>query len=208
MTVTWKHARRCAIAVAALGAASAGCGSNSFGPDGAVQHDLSVVVVDAGVPVVDASIPLTNLTPGQVAGLGLAGNNAAIAEGNLALQKSTNQQVLAFANKQVQQATAANQAGMAVLASAGITPAASAASQAVDAQTQTTINTLTPLTGTTFDAAYLQSQVVLNQQVVSITNALMPTITNQTLLLLVQQSQTTANQNIASAQQILTTLPQ
>ncbi len=106
----------------------------------------------------------------------------------------------------MQQATAANNAGMAVLAQAGITPAASPASQAVDAQTQTTLNTLTPLSGTAFDSAYLQSQVALNQQVVSITTTLMPSITNQTLLLLVQQTQTAANKNITSAQQILTTL--
>lgn len=201
MIKTCRSLGRCALAIATIGAAVAGCGDNGNVVDAAVVRDAGVVV-DAQ-PIADAGIALTDA---QIAGLGLSGNNAAIQEGQLAQTKTTNSQVLAFANQQVTQHTAANTAGAQILGQLGIVPAASPASQAVDAQTQTTLNTLTPLTGTAFDSAYLQSQVTLNQQIVSTTNAILPTMTNQQLKTLVQQTQTAATQNAAAAQQLLTTL--
>ncbi len=88
-----------------------------------------------------------------ITGAGQA-SNAEIAAANLALTRSTNADVLAFANLMITDHTAENSA----LAQVG-TDVGEASPTGVDATQAATAATLTPLSGPAFDKAYIDSEI-------------------------------------------------
>ena len=170
---------------------SAGAGG---GNEGGAQFDAadgSDVTTDGGerrgggrstdgseANVGDAAI----LSEAQVLGVLASANQGEINEGNLAPGRASSPAVLAFAARMVTEHTAALNRVTALASSTGLTPVASPTSQALDAISASTVQALTPLSGSVFDVAYIQSQVAAHNTVLNnIDRQLLPSATTEAL---------------------------
>lgn len=104
--------------------------------------------------------------PQQFADMASSSNTFEIESSRVALEKSTNDQVLAFAQHMIDDHTKAGQDMMAAAQSDGITPAT-----ALQPHHQSQLDELTGLEDEAFDEAYLAAQVAAHDEAVALFEA-------------------------------------
>lgn len=114
------------------------------------------------------------LTTAEAASIMSTANNAEIQEGQLALQKSQNEQVRQFAQRMISDHSALNQALAEHMRRDGMA-GGNPITQQLIANAQESVQNLQQLEGMQFDRAYIQHQVALHQWLLNtLDNALIP----------------------------------
>ena len=105
------------------------------------------------------------LNDAQIAHVAYTAGNIDIAAGKLALTKSTNPRVVAFANDMVRDHTAVNDQALALLKKLNVTPADNDTSQALTKAAADKTKELSALSGAAFDRAYIANEVAYHKTV-------------------------------------------
>lgn len=126
-------------------------------------------------------------TPGkpndaQIAHVAYTADTIDIKSGQLALQKSRNPQVRAFAQDMVRDHTAVNEKALALAKKLGLQPQDNATSQALTQQADAEYQRLSALSGAAFDKAYAGHELAYHRQVNdAVRGTLIPSASNQEL---------------------------
>lgn len=109
-------------------------------------------------PVVDAGT-FADLTNAQIAGVVVALNQAEIAQGQLALTRAENEDVVSFANQMIDEHDEALRDFNELLVERGVTPVETDEALLMAGQNRVAMERMSLLTGPAFDLAYIQMQV-------------------------------------------------
>ena len=101
----------------------------------------------------------------QIAHIAYTADNIDIKAGQLALRKSQNTQVKAFAQDMVRDHTAVNDKALALAKKLGLQPQDNATSQALTQQADAEYQKLSALSGGAFDKAYAEHELAYHRQV-------------------------------------------
>ena len=104
-------------------------------------------------------------TDPQIAHIAYTAGNIDINSGKLALQKSKNKDVIAFANDMVRDHTAVNDQALALLKKLNVQPQDNDTSRALSKQAEADMKKLSALEGTAFDKAYAEHEVAYHRTV-------------------------------------------
>jgi putative membrane protein len=189
----------------ATGSGGAGGGITGSGGSGAGGSDAA----DVG-PAVDvvsdaaADTPIPVLTDGQVVGLALELNRGEVTLGALASTRAKSTAVKTFAAQMVTEHGAAVARLMALVASAGITPAPSSEQDMLAAGTASTTMVLSPLGEEAFDRAYADSQVDMHMKALELLDTKMiPSAQNASLKAELTSMRTAVTAHLEMARQLL-----
>jgi putative membrane protein len=123
----------------------------------------------------------------QIAHIAYTADNLDIKNAELALQRSTNKDVRAFANDMVRDHKAVNEKALALVKKLGVTPEDNATSQALAKQQGDELTKLSALHGAAFDKAYVANEVAYHKAVNSaLQTTLIPSAHNPELKSLLQ----------------------
>jgi putative membrane protein len=101
----------------------------------------------------------------QIAHIAYTADNIDIKAGQLALQKTKNAQVKAFAEDMVRDHTAVNEKALALVKKLGVQPQDNDTSRALTKQADTEMQRLSGLNGAAFDKAYAEHELAYHRQV-------------------------------------------
>jgi len=164
--------RLAVVAAAAIAAAS--CGGQSAPPPAPAPAPM------AEAP--PAPPPAPKLTDAQIASVAYTAGEIDIRAARLALQKSRNRQVRAFANEMIRDHTAVNRKALALLKKLNVTPEDNDTSRSLMQQADQERATLMALRGAEFDKSYAENEVTYHQTVNSaLEKTLIPTAQNPEL---------------------------
>ena len=122
------------------------------------------------------------LTDANIAAIVLAANTIDIKNGELAIARSKNREVKAFARQMVTDHTSVNAKAAALAARLELVPKENQASQDLVASTDSTRNRLRKLSGAAFDRAYVDNEVAYHQAVIDLLDrTIVPSVENQDL---------------------------
>jgi putative membrane protein len=142
-------------------------------------------------------------TDAEIAATVTAANTADIENGQLALSKTSNADVKAFANEMIQAHTALNQQGGALVSKLGVTPAENPTSTQLKQNGESTREMLKGLSGAEFDKAYINGEVDLHQAVLDqLDNTLIPAAQNAELKTLLQTARPTISAHLDHAKSL------
>lgn len=110
------------------------------------------------------------LTDANIAAIVLAANTIDIDNAHVALQKSTNESVRAFAQQMVTDHTSVNDKAKALAAKLNLTPQPNGTSRSLLASTKGKRARLAKLAGAAFDKAYLDNEITYHQAVIDMLN--------------------------------------
>lgn len=105
------------------------------------------------------------LTDPQIAHIAYTAGQLDITAAEQALAKSTNAEVLEFANQMARDHKAVNDQALALVEKLGVTPEDNATSQALSEAAKAKLDELDALEGAAFDAAYVANEVAYHQTV-------------------------------------------
>lgn len=201
----------------AAGAWGAGCGSDNNnktdggvgghgGNGGAGGHagngGAAGGPVDAGLG--DAGAVLSD---GQIASIMIEANTGEVAAASVALAKATGPMVTTFAALMVTDHTAANGHLAGIVQQQNIALADSVVRQMLAMQAAQTVNTLIATPSSTFDQAYVSSQIAMHTMVLQLLDGqLIPNAQNAALKAELQMERTTVMNHLTAAQQLQTSL--
>jgi putative membrane protein len=141
------------------------------------------IAVPAAVFAQDKAAP----TDPEIAHIAYTAGNIDIAAGKLALQKSKNQTVRAFAEEMVRDHTAVNDQALALVKKLGVTPKDNGTSQALKKDADAKLAAYAKLDGAAFDKAYLDNEVAYHRTVNgALRTTLIPSAKNAELKTLLQ----------------------
>ena len=106
------------------------------------------------------------LTDANIAAIVVAANTIDIDNGHLALQKSTNASVRAFAQQMVTDHTSVNEKATALATKLSLTPQPNGTSRSLLSSTKAKRMRMAKLTGAAFDRAYLDNEITYHQSVI------------------------------------------
>jgi len=155
------------------------------------------------------STPAASSTPtdADIAATVTAANDTDIQNGQLALTKTKDKDVKAFANDMITAHTALNKQGGDLVAKLGVTPTDNPTSTSLKMGGESTRETLKGLTGAEFDKAYINSEVDLHQTVLDqLDNTLIPAAQNAELKALLQSARPTIADHLDHAKHLKTKL--
>jgi putative membrane protein len=122
------------------------------------------------------------LTDPQIAHIAYTAGQIDIQAAQLALQKSKNKEVRAFATDMVRDHTAVNDKALALVKKLKVTPEDNDTSKALNKQAADKRAELSKLSGTAFDKAYIENEVAYHKTVNdALQNTLIPATSNQEL---------------------------
>ena len=143
----------------------------------------------------------------EIAATVTAANDTDIQNGQLALSKSTNPEVKAFADEMVRTHTNLNEQGSALLAKLNVTPSDNPTSTSIRTGGESTRATLNGLSGADFDKAYVNAEVDLHQSVLDqLDNTLIPSAQNPELKALLEKARPTIQAHLDHAKSLKTKL--
>ena len=126
-------------------------------------------------------------TDPQIAHIAYTAGLIDVETGKLALEKSQNKDVRAFAQRMIGDHTAVNDQALALVKKLNVTPEDNPTSQSLTKQAETTREKLAGLTGAAFDKAYVDNEVAFHKTVNSaLTTTLIPDAQNSELKSLLQ----------------------
>ncbi len=118
----------------------------------------------------------------QIAHIVYTADNIDIKAGQLALRKSRNRRVRAFASEMVRDHTAVNHKALALVKKLNVTPEDNDTSRALTQQADAERDKLSALNGADFDRAYAENEVAYHRQVNdALRNTLIPAASNPEL---------------------------
>lgn len=139
----------------------------------------------------------------QIADIVMIANTADSAGGELALKKSSDEQVKAFARRMIQDHGAANQQAAQIAQQAALTPAESDMGRQIKMAADSTSQALQAMSGADFDRAYVAHEVQMHQQVLdALDQQLIPNAQNPQLKDLLQKVRPTIDSHLQQIQQI------
>jgi putative membrane protein len=139
----------------------------------------------------------------EIAATVTAANDADIENGKLALSKSGNADVKAFAREMVQAHTALNKQGADLVAKLGVTPVDNATTTQLKQSAESTRQMLKGLSGAEFDKAYANNEVDLHQSVLDqLDNTLIPSAQNAELKSLLQSARPIVSAHLDHAKEM------
>ncbi len=122
------------------------------------------------------------LNDAQIAHIAYTADNIDIKTGQLALQKSQNPQVRAFAQDMVRDHTAVNDQALALVKKLGVQPQDNDTSRALARQAEAETKRLEGLNGAAFDKAYAEHELAYHRQVnQAVRGTLIPSASNPEL---------------------------
>lgn len=122
------------------------------------------------------------LSDANIAAIVVVANQADIDNGELALEKGTDERVRAFANQMVEAHTAVNQAAGELVAELGVTPEANEVSRSIHDGQKAARERLDDLSGAEFDRAYIENEIAYHEAVIdAVDNVLIPSAQNEQL---------------------------
>ena len=123
----------------------------------------------------------------QIAHIAYTADNIDIKTGQLALQKSKNAQVKAFAQDMVRDHTAVNDQALALVKKLGVQPQDNDTSRALTKQADAEMKKLEALNGAAFDKAYAEHELAYHRQVNgAVRGTLIPAASNPELKTLLE----------------------
>lgn len=143
---------------------------------------IAAVIVGAATSNTAARAQAAAPTDPQIVGIVIAANQIDIDHGNMALAKSKDKQVRAFAQQMVTDHSAVQKSVLDLGAKLKVTPEDSPTSESLKAQSAQTLEKLKGLSGKKFDDAYVDSEIAYHKQVIdALTNVLIPNAQNPEL---------------------------
>ena len=145
-----------------------------------ILHRLAAAAV---VALFGASFALAaGPTDPQIAHIAYTAGVIDIEAAKLALQKSQNAEVIAFANSMVSDHEAVNEQALALVKKLGVTPEDNDVSRSLKSGAEASAATLNGLTGAAFDKAYIDNEVTYHQAVLdALDKTLVPNAQNADL---------------------------
>jgi putative membrane protein len=138
----------------------------------------------AGLALAD---PAAKPTDPQIAHIAYTAGLIDVDAGKLALEKSQNKDVRAFAQRMIGDHTTVNNQALALVKKLNVTPEDNSTSQSLTKQAEATRTKLTGLTGAAFDKAYVDNEVAYHKTVNSaLSTTLIPDAQNPELKSLLQ----------------------
>ena len=155
-------------------------------------------------PVESTTTPATSgPSDAEIAATVTAANDTDIENGKLALSKSANSEVKAFAKEMVAAHTQLNDQGKALLTKLNVTPTDNPTSTSIRTGGDSNRETLKGLSGAAFDKAYISSEVDLHQSVLDqLDNTLIPSAQNAELKDLLQKARPTISAHLDHAKML------
>ena len=134
-----------------------------------------------------ATAQAADLNDAQIAHIAYTAGQIDIAAAKVALEKSQNADVRAFAQNMVEDHTAVNEQALALLKKLNVTPEDNATSQALVKQATAKADELAKLDGAAYDAAYVANEVAYHKAVnAALRDTLIPGAQNAELKALLQ----------------------
>jgi putative membrane protein len=147
---------------------------------------LVIVLVLLSPGLLWAATPAKPTDP-QIAHIAYTAGLIDVEAGKLAVEKSQNSDVRAFAQRMIGDHTAVNDQALALVKKLNVTPEDNPTSQSLTKQADITREKLTGLTGAAFDKAYIDNEVAFHKTVNSaLTTTLIPDAQNSELKSLLQ----------------------
>lgn len=148
-----------------------------------MHRSLTIAVLSlAAAGTVAAQAKAPNLTDPEVAHVAVTANTIDIDAGKLALSRSKNSDVRAFAEMMVRDHGAVNARASALANKLNVTPKANAVSQSLDNGAAEARARLEKLNGKAFDQAYMEREIAFHQAVLdALDGVLIPTTENAEL---------------------------
>lgn len=141
----------------------------------------------APVPQTAAPAPAAGPTDPQIADIAYKAGQIDIRAAKLAVQRSHNKQVRAFAQDMIRDHTAVNRKALTLLQKLNVTPEDNDTSRAISTEADAEYTTLKGLRGGEFDKAYAENEVAYHQKVNdALQNTLIPSAQNPELKNLLQ----------------------
>lgn len=129
-----------------------------------------------------ANVYAADLNDTQIAHIAYTAGQIDIAAADLALEKSSNEDVRRFAENMVSDHTAVNEQALALVEKLGVTPEDNETSQTLSKQADLKRAELVGLSGPAFDRAYVENEVAYHQAVNdALANLLIPAASNEEL---------------------------
>ena len=142
-------------------------------------------------------------TDPQIAHIAYTADQIDVEAGKLALEKSKNDDVRAFAQRMVGDHTAVNDQALALVKKLNVTPEDNPTSQSLTKQAEVTRTKLTGLTGAAFDKAYIDNEVAYHKTVNSaLSTTLIPDAQNSELKSLLQNGLKVFEAHLEHAEQL------
>ena len=142
-------------------------------------------------------------TDPQIAHIAYTAGQIDVEAGKLALEKSKNDDVRAFAQRMVGDHTAVNDQALALVKKLNVTPEDNPTSQSLTKQAEATRKKLAGLTGEAFDKAYVDNEVAFHKTVNSaLSTTLIPDAQNSELKSLLQNGLKVFEAHLEHAEQL------
>jgi putative membrane protein len=139
----------------------------------------------------------------QIAHIAYTAGNIDIAAGKLALTRSRNKAVRAFAQEMVRDHAAVNQQALGLVKKLGVTPEANGTSTALSGQADAARRKLSSLRGAAFDRAYVANEVAYHRTVNgALRDTLIPNASNGELKSLLQTGLTLFGEHQSHAEML------
>lgn len=136
----------------------------------------------AAVPAARAVAPAPAVTDADIAAIVVAANGIDARMGELALSKSSNDEIRKFAQQMVTDHNGVNEAAVALVTRLGVTPTPNATSRGLETSAEQTHGRLSALEGAAFDRAYIANEIAYHQAVLNaVDNVLIPSAQNAEL---------------------------
>lgn len=146
-------------------------------------------------------------TDPQIAHIAYTAGQIDIAAAEQALKKSTNAEVIEFANEMARDHKAVNDQALALLTTLGVTPEDNPTSQSLSASAAAKLTELDALDGAAFDAAYIANEVAYHQTVNgALSTLLIPSAQNAELKALLETGLTLFTEHQSHAEHLAMTV--
>jgi len=143
---------------------------------------LGAAILFAALFAMPAAAQKQNLSDAEIASISVAANNIDIDAAKLAKSKSTNSEVLQFAQTMATDHKAVLDKAVALVTKLGVTPKDNAVTKQLLANAKKTANSLKSKSGHAFDAAYINNEVAYHKAVIALMNSrLIPEASNADL---------------------------
>jgi putative membrane protein len=194
-----KTVRRSGLGVAVL-AATALLGACSDTQESAEQ-DTAPAEEAAPAPAAPA------VDDASIAHIAVTANSIDADMGDLALEKSTNEEVRAFAQTMIRDHRGVNEQAVALATRLNLTPTDNDVSRSLTSDANTTKARLETLSGAEFDRAYMEREVTYHQAVLdALDNTLIPGATNAELRSLLETARGAVAAHLTHAQSLSASL--
>lgn len=148
------------------------------------------------------------LTDGQIAKITTLVNTGEVEQAQLAKTKSKNAAVKKYATMMITQHAQAKQKGAQLAKKAKLTPEESSAATELQGKATATLEQLKAADASTFDSAYISSQITQHQEVLDMLDTkLIPAATNPELKAELEKTKTMVQKHLTEAQSIQQGLP-